>query len=147
MSKSRIRRNWRFSIVANDTFHNKGEKHVFCSPCKGGKKPFLYTCMQNPHLHTVHRHLKWPLTAPVRKKMALGCEVFYYSVKCLTHGLCDFNGAVQRRLATQTVIMLTSYWQPLSEIELRRIFDVCKWLFETLKHFSRNKIFFKLRIS
>ena len=26
-----IRRNRRFSLVANDTFHNKGEKHVYCS--------------------------------------------------------------------------------------------------------------------
>ena len=29
-------------------------------------------------------------------------------VKCLTHGLRGFNGAVQRRLATLTVTMLIS---------------------------------------
>ena len=29
-------------------------------------------------------------------------------VKCLTHGLRGFNGAVQRRLATLTVTMLMS---------------------------------------
>ena len=48
-------------------------------------------------------------------------------VKCLTHGLRGFNGAVQRRLAMLTVTMLiSSCWQLLSEVELRRIFDVCK---------------------
>ena len=48
-------------------------------------------------------------------------------VKCLTHGLRGFNGAVQRHLATPTVTMLiSSYWQLLSEVWLRRIFDVCK---------------------
>ena len=48
-------------------------------------------------------------------------------VKCLTHGLRGFNGAVQRRLATLTVTMLiSSCWQLSSEVELRRIFDVCK---------------------
>ena len=48
-------------------------------------------------------------------------------VKCLTHGLRGFNGAVQHRLATLTVIMLiSSSWQQLSEVELRRISDVCK---------------------
>ena len=53
---------------------------------------FLYTCMQNPRLRTVYRKRKWPLLAPVRKIMALGCKiialgwnVFYESVKCLTH--------------------------------------------------------------
>ena len=47
--------------------------------------------------------------------------------KCLTHGLRGFNGAVQRRLATLTVSMLiSSCWQLSSEVELRRIFDVCK---------------------
>ena len=61
------------------------------------------------------------------KKIALGWNVFNYSVKCLTHGLRGFNGAVQRRLATLTVTMLiSSCWQLLSEIELRHIFDVCK---------------------
>ena len=48
-------------------------------------------------------------------------------VNCLTHGLRGFNGAVQRRLATLTVTMLiSSCWQLSSEVELRRIFDVCK---------------------
>ena len=48
-------------------------------------------------------------------------------VKCLTHGLRGFNGAVQRRLAPLTVTMLiSSCWQLSSEVELRRIFDVCK---------------------
>ena len=48
-------------------------------------------------------------------------------VKCFTHGLRGFDGAVQRRLATLTVTMLiSSYWQLSSEVELRRIFDVCK---------------------
>ena len=48
-------------------------------------------------------------------------------VKCLTRGLRGFNGAVQRRLATLTVTMLiSSCWQLSSEVELRRIFDVCK---------------------
>ena len=47
--------------------------------------------------------------------------------KCLTHGLRGFSGAVQRRLATLTVTMLTSpCWQLLTEVELRRIFDVYK---------------------
>ena len=35
-----IRRDQRFSLVANDTFHNEGEKQVFCSPPKGGKVRF-----------------------------------------------------------------------------------------------------------
>ena len=48
-------------------------------------------------------------------------------VKCLTHGLRGFNGAIQRRLATLTVTMLiSSCWQLSSEVELRRIFDFCK---------------------
>ena len=48
-------------------------------------------------------------------------------VKCLTHGLRGFNGAVQRRLAALTVTMLISLcWQQLSEVELRRISDICK---------------------
>ena len=48
-------------------------------------------------------------------------------VKCLTHGLRGFNGAVQHRLATLTVTMLiSSCWQLSSEVELRCIFDVCK---------------------
>ena len=97
--------------------------------------------MQNPGLRTDYRQRKWPLLAPVRKVMALGrkimalgCKiialgwkVFYYSVKCLTRGLRGFNGAVQRHLPTVTVTMLiSSCWQLLSEVELRRIFDVCK---------------------
>ena len=45
----------------------------------------------------------------------------------MTHGLRSFNGAVQRRLTTLTVTMLiSSCWQLLSEVELRRIFDVRK---------------------
>ena len=45
----------------------------------------------------------------------------------MTHGLRGFNGAVHRRLATLTVTMLvSSCWQLSSEVELRRIFDVCK---------------------
>ena len=48
-------------------------------------------------------------------------------IKCLTRGLRDFNGAVQRRLATLTVTMvISSCWQLSSEVELRRIFDVCE---------------------
>ena len=48
-------------------------------------------------------------------------------VKCLTHGLRGVNRAVQRRLATLTVTMLISAcWQLSSEVDLRRIFDVCK---------------------
>ena len=48
-------------------------------------------------------------------------------VKCLTHGLRGFNGAVQRPLATLTVTMLIlSCRQLFSEVELRRIFDVRK---------------------
>ena len=35
------------------------------------------------------------------------------------------KGAVQRSLATQTVTMLMLCWQVLSDVELRRIFDVC----------------------
>ena len=48
-------------------------------------------------------------------------------VKCLTRGLRGFNGAVQRRLWTLTITMLISAcWQLSSEVELQRIFDVCK---------------------
>ena len=48
-------------------------------------------------------------------------------VKCLTHCLRTFYGAVQRRLAALTVTMLiSSCWQLSREVELRRIFDVCK---------------------
>ena len=48
-------------------------------------------------------------------------------IKCLTHGLRGFNDAVQRRLATLMVTMLiSSCWQLSSEVEFRRIFDVCK---------------------
>ena len=54
-------------------------------------------------------------------------EHYINVVKWLTHGLRSFNGAVQRRLATLMVTMLiSSCWQLLSEVELRRIFDVCK---------------------
>ena len=75
---------------------------------------FLYTCMQNPRLRTVYRQRKWPLLAPVRKIMALGRKRMA-------------NGAVQRCIVTLTVTMLiSSCWQLSSEVELRRIFDVCK---------------------
>ena len=48
-------------------------------------------------------------------------------LKCLTHGLRGVNGAVQRRLATLMVtLLISSCWQLSSEVELRRIFDVCK---------------------
>ena len=62
----------------------------------------------------------------VCKIMALRRKVFYQSIKCFNHGLRAFNGNgdVQSRLATQTVTMLTPGWQVLSEVELRRIFDV-----------------------
>ena len=45
-------------------------------------------------------------------------------VKCLTHGLRGFN-VVQCCLATKTM-SISSCWQLLSEVELRRIFYVCK---------------------
>ena len=90
--------------------------------------------MQSPCLRTVYiRQRKWPLSAPVRKIMALrrkirvlGCQVFHYSVKCSKYGLRGFVYAVQRRLVTKMVTISTSCWQALSEVELRRIFDVCK---------------------
>ena len=48
-------------------------------------------------------------------------------VKCLSHGLRSFNGAVQHRLPTLTVTMLiSSCWQLSIEVELRRIFAHCK---------------------
>ena len=66
------------------------------------KRSFLPTCMQNPRLRTVYRQRKRSLPAPVRKIMALGCKVFYESVKCFT--------------------------QVLSEVDLRCIFNVCwRW--------------------
>ena len=46
------------------------------------------------------------------------------------------NGAIRRRLATLTVTMLiSSCWQLSSEVELRRILDVCiqlgfAWIFK-----------------
>ena len=83
--------------------------------------------MQNPRLRTVYKQRKWSLPAPVRKIIALGCQVFHYSVKCSKYGLRGFIYTVQRRLATKTVTMLRSCWQMLSEVELRPIFDVCKW--------------------
>ena len=71
--------------------------------------------MQNTRLRTIYRQRKWPLPAPVRKimalgrkTMALGCQMFHYSLKCSKHDFRGFIDAVQRRLATQTVIMLTS---------------------------------------
>ena len=102
-------------------------------PSRGPYYIVLYTCTQNPRLRTVYRQRKRPLPAPVRKIMALGrkimafgcriialeCKVFYQSVKCFTHGLRSLNGAVQRRLATQTVTMLTSCLQVFIEVELQ----------------------------
>ena len=71
------------------------------------KMLFLYTCMHNSRLHTLYRQRKWPLPVPVRKIivlrckiMVLGCKMFYQSVWCFTHGLRDFEGTIQRRLAT-----------------------------------------------
>ena len=65
--------------------------------------------MQNSHFRTAYRRRKWPLPGPVRKTIALrckiialGCKVFYQSVKFL------IRTAVQRRLATQTFTILTS---------------------------------------
>ena len=67
---------------------------------------------------------------PRAQKMTLGCKIIslgWNVVKCLTHDLRDFNGAVQRRLATLMATMLiSSRWQLLSKVKLRRIFDVCK---------------------
>ena len=62
-------------------------------------------------------------------------------VRCLTHGLRRFNGALQRRLATLTVTMLvSSCWQLSSEVELRRIFDVCKrWANSGSHEFVKKK--------
>ena len=55
--------------------------------------------------------------------------------KCLTHDLRGFDGAVQHRLATLTVTMLTSScWQLSSEFELRRIFDICKRWANSVSH-------------
>ena len=61
-------------------------------------------------------------------------------VKCLSPGLHGFNGAVQRRLAMLTVTMLlSSCWQLSSEVELRRIFDVCKrWANSGLHEFVKK---------
>ena len=75
-----------------------------------------------------------------RKIIALGCQMFHYSVKCSTYGLRGFIDAVQLRLATQTVTMLKSCWQVLSEVELRRIFNVCKrWANSSLHVFVKKK--------
>ena len=71
-------------------------------------------------------HLQAAKMALGRKTMAIGCQVFHYSIKRFKHGLRGFIDAVQRRLETQMFTMLTSCWQVLSEVELRRIFDVCK---------------------
>ena len=38
---------------------------------------------ENPILRTIYGQQNWPLPTPVRKIMALGRKVFYYSVKCL----------------------------------------------------------------
>ena len=89
---------------------------------------FLYTCMQNTRLRTVYWQRKWPLLSPVREIMALERKRMALGCGCgLRHVLRSFNGAVQRRIATLTVTMLiSSCWQLCSEVELRRIFDVCK---------------------
>ena len=52
--------------------------------------------MQNPRLRTVYRQRKWPLSAPVRKIIALGRKIMALGCQVL-----------QRRLATQMVTMLT----------------------------------------
>ena len=63
-------------------------------------------------------------------------------VKCLTDGLRGFNDAVQRRLATLMVTMLiSSCWQLSSEVELRRIFDVCKrWATSSSHEFVKKNM-------
>ena len=68
-------------------------------------------------------------------------------VKCLTHGLRGFNGAVQRRLATLTVtVLISSCWQLSSEVELRRIFDVCKrWANSSVHEFVEKNMFRHMR--
>ena len=38
--KNRFRQNRHFSLVVNDTFHNKGENHVSCSRSESGKVRF-----------------------------------------------------------------------------------------------------------
>ena len=99
--------------------------------------------MQNPRLHTVYRQRKWPLPAPVRKIIARGCQVFHYCVKFSKHGLHGFIDAVQRRLATQTVTMLTSCWQVLSQVELERIFDVCKlWAKPSFAYICKEIVYY-----
>ena len=90
------------------------------------KKKFSLHIHAKTHLRTVYRGCKWSLLAPVRKIMTLRCQVFHFSVKCSKHGLRGFIDAVQRRPATQAITMFTSCWQVLSEIELRRISNVCK---------------------
>ena len=69
----------------------------------------IYYFFQTTRLRTVDRQRKWPLPAPVRKimalkrkKMALGCQVFHYSIKssklspwlyrCCTAPPSDANG-------------------------------------------------------
>ena len=47
-------------------------------------------------------------------------------IKCFTHNFRGFNIAVQGRIWTQMVTMLTSCRQSLSEVELLRIVDICK---------------------
>ena len=103
-------------------------------PCARHKKWFsLYMHAKPLFAYHLYRQRKWLLPASVRKVMtlgrklmALGCQVFHCSVKCSKHGLRGFIDGVQHRLATQTVTMLTSCWQVLSDVELRRIFDICK---------------------
>ena len=64
------------------TYHTRREflreilyKNIAIIAIQHSKIYFLYTCMQNPRLRTVYRQRKWPLLAPVRKKMALGCKI------------------------------------------------------------------------
>ena len=54
-----IRRNRRFSLVANDTFQNKGEKHEFCSLFKGGKVRFSsLRCEKYDSIHEATRAIR-----------------------------------------------------------------------------------------
>ena len=54
-SYKQIRQNRSFTLVANDTFYNKGEKRVFCSPFKGGKVHFSNLRCEN----IIFSRLRW----------------------------------------------------------------------------------------
>ena len=99
-------------------------KPSFAHRLQTAKMAFSRTSAQN---NGPRMQKKWPLGV---KQSPLGETCFnraWNVVKCLTHDLRGFNGAVQRRLATLTVTMLiSSCWQLSSEVELRRIFDICK---------------------